>query len=81
MAVALIFLSENNPIPHWNGSNLTIAQNIKFVMASAAKAELDIFFITTHKLLPIYQTLIEMGYPQSPHARSIGQYYSSRGRK
>jgi hypothetical protein len=39
-AGAHIFLSENNPFPHFNGAILSIAQMIKFVMASAAESEL-----------------------------------------
>ena len=37
---AHIFLSENVPEPKWNGPILTITQIIKFVMSSAAEAEL-----------------------------------------
>ena len=65
-AGAHIFLSEDEPIPRWNGAILTIAQIIKFVMASAAEAELGALFITAKKVLPIRQTLIEMGWPQPP---------------
>ena len=39
-AGAHIFLSDNKPGPRWNGPVLTIVQIIKFVMTSAAKAEL-----------------------------------------
>ena len=65
-AGAHIFLSEDELIPRWNGAILTIAQIIKFVMASAAEAELGALFITAKKVLPICQTLIEMGWPQPP---------------
>jgi hypothetical protein len=44
-AGAHIFLSENDPFPRWNGAILTIAQVIKFVMSSAAEAELGALFI------------------------------------
>ena len=37
---AHVFLSEDDPIPRWNGPILSIAQVIKFVMTSAAEAEL-----------------------------------------
>ena len=47
-----IFLSENDPIPRWNGTILTIAQNIKFVTSSAAEAEVGTLFIIARKLLP-----------------------------
>ena len=39
-AGAHIFLSENDPFPRFNGAILSIAQIIKFVMASAAESEL-----------------------------------------
>ena len=40
------FLSENDPTPDWNGPIFKIAQIIKFVMSSAAKAELGALYIT-----------------------------------
>ena len=51
----------NVTYPRWNGEILTVAQIIKFVMASAAKAELDALFIAAQKILLLHQTLIEMG--------------------
>ena len=45
-AGAHIFLSEDDPEPKWNGPILTIAQIIKFVMTSAAEAELGALFVT-----------------------------------
>ncbi len=47
-----------------NGTILTIATIIKFVMALAAKAELAALFIITRKMVPHRQTLIDMGWPQ-----------------
>ena len=41
-----IFLSENEPFPRFNGAILSIAQIIKFVMASAAESELAALFVT-----------------------------------
>ena len=35
-------------------------------MSSAAEAELGALYITARKLLPMRQTLIEMGWPQPP---------------
>ena len=61
-----IFLSEDDPIPLWNGPILYIAQVIKFVMTSAAEAELAALYITSQKLVPMRQTLIEMGWTQPP---------------
>ena len=46
-AGAHIFLSDNDSEPRWNGPVLTIAQMIKFVMTSAAEAQLEALFITT----------------------------------
>jgi hypothetical protein len=39
-AGAHIYLSEDDPFPCFNGAVLSIAQIIKFVMASAAESEL-----------------------------------------
>ena len=63
-AGAHIFLSENDPKPRLNGPILTIAQIIKTVMASAAEAEMSALFITAKKMIPLRNTLIEMGWPQ-----------------
>ena len=41
-----IFLSENDPMPQWNGPVLTLDQLIKFVMSSTSEAELGVLFIT-----------------------------------
>ena len=60
-AGAYIFLSEDYPIPRWNGPLLSISQVIKFVMTFAAEAELVALYITAQKLVPMRQTLIEMG--------------------
>jgi hypothetical protein len=45
-ARAHIYLSENNPFPCFNGAILSIAQIIKFVIASTAEAELAALFVT-----------------------------------
>ena len=52
-AGAHIFLSENDPMPEWNGPILTIAQIVKFVMSSAAEAELGALYITAKEMVPI----------------------------
>ena len=57
-AGAHIFLSENAPTPEWNGAILTIAQIIKFLMSSAAEAELCALYITAKEMVAICQTLI-----------------------
>jgi hypothetical protein len=63
-AGAHIFLSENDPFPRFNGAILSIAQIIKFVMASAAESELAALFVTAREMIPHRQTLIAMGWPQ-----------------
>jgi hypothetical protein len=63
-AGAHIFLSVNDPYPRFNGAVLSIAQIIKFVMASAAESELAALFITAREMIPHCQTLIDMGWPQ-----------------
>jgi hypothetical protein len=63
-AGAHIFLLENDPYPQFNGAVLSIAQIIKFAMASAAKSELAALFITAQEMIPHRQTLINMGWPQ-----------------
>ncbi len=57
-AGANIYLSENDPFPHFNGAVLSIAQIIKFVMASAAEAELAALFIMAQEMIPHRQTLL-----------------------
>ena len=59
-----IFLSENDLKPKLNGPVLTIAQIIKNLMASAAEAEMAALYIIDKKIIPIRNTLIEVGWPQ-----------------
>jgi hypothetical protein len=63
-ARAHIFLSENKPFPRFNGAVLSVAQIIKFVMASVAESELAALFVTAKEMIPQRQTLISMGWPQ-----------------
>jgi hypothetical protein len=63
-AGAHIFLLEDVPYPRFNGAVLSIAQIIKFVVASAAKSELAALFITAREMIPHRQILIDMGWPQ-----------------
>jgi hypothetical protein len=63
-AGAHIFLLENDPFPRFNGAILSIAQIIKFVMASAAESELAALLVTAREMIPHRQTLIAMGWPQ-----------------
>ena len=64
-ARAHIYLSEDDQIPRLNGAVLTVATIIKFVMATAAEAELAALFIAARKMVPHRQTLIDMGWPQA----------------
>jgi hypothetical protein len=43
---------------------LTITTIIKLVMALGAKAKLAALFIATREMVPHWQTLIDMGWPQ-----------------
>ena len=67
-AGAHIFLTEEDPIPRTNGPVLTLSQIIKFVMASAAEAELAALYITAREMIPLRNALDEMGWkqPKSP---------------
>ena len=57
-AGAHICLSEDNPIPYWNGPILTVVQIIKFFLTSAAEAELGALFVTAQKMVLLRQTLM-----------------------
>ena len=63
-AAAHIMLSEDDPVPRINGPVLTVAQVIKMVMSSAAEDELGATFIYAKEMVPLRQTLGEMGWPQ-----------------
>ena len=63
-AGAHIMLSDDVPAPSYNGPVLTIAHIIKNVMSSAAESELSGLFICAKAVVPLRQSLIEMGWPQ-----------------
>ena len=67
-AGAHIFLAEDDPIPRQNGPVLTLSQIIKYVMASAAEAELAALYNTAREMIPLRNALEEMGWkqPRSP---------------
>ena len=50
--------------PKLNEPVLTIAKIITTVMASAAEAEMAALYITAKTIIPLRNTLIEMGWPQ-----------------
>ena len=64
-AGAQLILLEDNPTPRFNGTILTIATIIKFVMALAAEAKLAALFIAARKMVTLWQTLIDKGWPQT----------------
>ena len=64
-AGAHIFLSEKDAMPQWNGSVLTLAEIIKFVISSASEAELGAMFITAQEIVVMRQTLQEIKWLQS----------------
>ena len=53
-------------MPSLNGPVLTIAQIIKNIMSSASEAELSDLFICPKAMIPLRNTLTEMGWPQPP---------------
>jgi hypothetical protein len=63
-AGAHIFVSKNDPFPKHKGLVLSISQIMKFVVSSAAKAELGTLYTTAKEMVPLRQTLIKMGWPQ-----------------
>ena len=63
---AHIFLSEYESIPRWNGPVLTIAQIMKYVVSSAAEADMTALFLMAKEMVPLQHTLTEMGRKQPP---------------
>ena len=57
-------LSEDVPVPRYNGPILTIAKIIKCVMSSAAEYELAGLYICAKEMVPLRQSLVKMGWPQ-----------------
>ncbi len=67
-AGAHIFLSEDDPIPRDNGPVLSISQILKYVMASAAEAELAALYTTAREMIPLRNAIEKLGWkqPRSP---------------
>ena len=65
-ADAHIMLYENTPVHSLNGPVLTIDQIIKDVMSSAAEAKISGLFICAKSMIPLINTLVEMGWPRPP---------------
>ena len=67
-AGAHIMLSEDVPVPTYNGPILTISQIVRNVMSSAAESKLAGLFIYDKEMVPLRKSLNEMGWtqPKSP---------------
>jgi hypothetical protein len=63
-AGAHIFVSKNDTFPKHNRPILSISQIMKFVMSSAAKAELGALNTTAKEMVPLRQSLIGMAWLQ-----------------
>ena len=63
-AAAHTILSEDAPVPPYNGPVLTIAQIVKCVISSDAESELAALYICAKEMVPLRQALVEMGWPQ-----------------
>jgi hypothetical protein len=64
-AGAHIMLSEDIPIPAFNGPILTLSQIIRFVASSAVEAELAGLYVCAKEMVPsLRNSLVEMGWPQ-----------------
>ena len=61
---AYIMLSKNVPVPTFNRTVFTLSQIIKFVTSSAAEAKLAGLFVCAKEMVPLRNSLIEMGWPQ-----------------
>ena len=61
-----IFLSENEPTPRWNEKIFTIAKIMKYVLSSAAEAEMGASLLTAKEMVPVRHTLNKMGWHQHP---------------
>ena len=63
-AGAHIMLSKDIPVPTFNGPILTISQIIKFVAFSATEADFAGLYICAKEMVPLRNSLVEMGWPQ-----------------
>ena len=61
-----MYLSNNYITPNTNGPVLSIAAILKSVYGSAAEAELAALFKCAQEMVPLRNSLNEMGWPQSP---------------
>ena len=75
-AGAHIVLSEDTPVPTRNVPFLTVAQIIKFIMSSAAEADISCLFVCAKAMFQLRQTLIDMGWPQPKSPIQCDNYTS-----
>ena len=64
--MGFFFLSNNTEDPTNNEAVLNIANTLKNVMSSTAKAEIEALFLNLRQDIPVKTTLIEMGHQQPP---------------
>jgi hypothetical protein len=58
-----IFVSKDDPIPRTNRPIFSISKSPKVLYASAAEAKLGGLYVTAKEMVPLRNTLIEMGWP------------------
>ncbi len=66
-------VTSNDPFPHFNGAVLSIAQIIKFAMASAAEAELAALYVIAWEMIPCKHSLTWGGPNLKAPSRQITQ--------
>ena len=71
-------ISEDTPVPTSNGPVLDVAQIIKIVMSSDVEAEIAGLLIYAKDMVPLRNTLIEMGWPH-PKAPTQCDNYTAVG--
>ena len=64
--VHTFFPSENESTSRSNGTILKIAQIMKYVLSSAAEAEMTALFLTAKEMVPLRHMLTKMGQKQPP---------------
>ena len=57
-------ITADQPAPPLNGAKATKSKILEHVMSSASEAETGAGYYNAKQLLPLRQTLIELGYPQ-----------------
>jgi hypothetical protein len=73
-------MSSNTKDPSNNGVVLNIAQIIKSMMSSAAKAELGALYVNAREAIPQRQLMEEMGHPLPPTPMQTDKQYRAWSR-